>query len=123
MPPDADWRAEAALAAFACRAELDARIEVYRRNRAILLELLPPAGLARFAPFDGAFYLYAEVSHLTDDSVRLCRELLETAGLALAPGMDFDSEQGRRFVRLSFAGTEAQVAAGAARLASWLRAR
>ena len=100
---------EAAVAAFACRAELDGRIEVYRRNRATLLELLPRAGLTRFAPVDGAFYLYADVSHLT--------------GLALAPGVDFDSEQGRRFVRLSFAGTEAQVAAGAERLAGWLRAR
>ena len=58
-----------------------------------------------------------------DDSTALCAELLETAGLALAPGADFDSEQGRRFVRLSFAGTQAQVAAGAARLANWLRAR
>jgi len=114
---------EAAVAAFACRAELDGRSEVYRRNRATLLELLPPAGLTRFAPVDGAFYLYADVSHLTDDSAALCTELLETAGLALAPGVDFDSEQGRRFVRLSFAGTEAQVAAGAERLAGWLRAR
>lgn len=114
---------EAALAAFACRVELDAHIEVYRRNRARLLELLPPAGLTRFAPIDGAFYLYADVSHLSDDSTALCAELLETAGLALAPGADFDSEQGRRFVRLSFAGTHAQVAAGAERLAAWLRAR
>jgi aspartate/methionine/tyrosine aminotransferase len=114
---------EAALAAFACRAELDARIEVYRRNRATLLELLPPAGLERFAPVDGAFYLYADVGHLSDDSTALCNELLETAGLALAPGADFDSEQGRRYVRLSFAGTHARVAAGAERLASWLRRR
>ena len=114
---------EAALAALACRAELDAHIEVYRRNRATLLELLPPAGLTRFAPVDGAFYLYADVSHLGGDSTALCAELLETAGLALAPGADFDSEQGRRFVRLSFAGAHPQVAAGAQRLAAWLRAR
>jgi aspartate/methionine/tyrosine aminotransferase len=114
---------EAALVAFACRVELDAHIEVYRRNRTRLLELLPPTGLTRFAPIDGAFYLYADVSHLSDDSTALCAELLETAGLALAPGADFDSEQGRRFVRLSFAGTHAQVAAGAERLAAWLRAR
>jgi aspartate/methionine/tyrosine aminotransferase len=114
---------EAALAAFVCRAALDAHIDVYRRNRATLLELLPAAGLTRFAPVDGAFYLYADISHLTDDSSALCNELLETAGLALVPGADFDSEQGRRFVRLSFAGTHAQVAAGAERLAGWLRAR
>jgi aspartate/methionine/tyrosine aminotransferase len=63
------------------------------------------------------------VSHLTEDSSALCAELLASTGLALAPGVDFDSEQGRRFVRLSFAGTQAQVAAGSARLAAWLRAR
>jgi aspartate/methionine/tyrosine aminotransferase len=114
---------EAALAAFACRTELDARIEIYRQNRASLLGLLPPAGLTRFAPVDGAFYLYADVSHLTDDSHALCNELLETAGVALAPGADFDSERGHRFVRFSFAGTQANVAAGAQRIAGWLRAR
>jgi aspartate/methionine/tyrosine aminotransferase len=114
---------EAAVAAFACRDELDARIGHYRRNRATLLEVLPPAGLTRFAPVDGAFYLYADVSHLTGDSSALCNQLLETIGLALAPGLDFDSERGHRFVRLSFAGTHEQVAAGAERLARWLRAR
>jgi aspartate/methionine/tyrosine aminotransferase len=112
---------EAAIAAFACRAELDARIDVYRQNRATLLKALPPAGLDRFAPVDGAFYLYADVSHLTDDSTALCSELLQATGLALAPGADFDSEHGDRFVRLSFAGTHEQVAAGADRLVAWLR--
>jgi aspartate/methionine/tyrosine aminotransferase len=111
---------EAAVAAFGCRAELDARIDVYRQNRATLLEALPPAGLGRFAPVDGAFYLYADVGHLTDDSTALCDQLLQATGLALAPGADFDSEQGARFVRLSFAGTHAQVAAGADRLVAWL---
>jgi aspartate/methionine/tyrosine aminotransferase len=114
---------EAAIKAFACRAELDAHIDVYRQNRALLLEVLPAAGLASFAPVDGAFYLYADVSHLTDDSTALCDELLEEAGLALAPGADFDSEEGCHFVRLSFAGTRARVSAGAERLAAWLQAR
>jgi aspartate/methionine/tyrosine aminotransferase len=114
---------EAALAALACRTELDARIEVYRRNRATLLATLPPAGLDRFAPIDGAFYLYADVGHLCADSTALCQELLDTAGLALAPGADFDSVHGGRFMRLSFAGSHAQVAAGAERLAGWLRER
>ena len=114
---------EAAITAFDCRAELEARIGIYRRNRATLLDLLPPAGLTRFAPVDGAFYLYADVSHLTADSTALCDDVLESTGVALAPGADFDSEEGHKFVRLSFAGTEAQVAAGAARLASWLGER
>lgn len=114
---------EAAMAAFECRAELEARIDIYRRNRAVLLDMLPRAGLTRFAPVDGAFYLYADVSHVTDDSAELCSQVLEETGVALAPGADFDSVHGHEFVRLSFAGDPAQVAAGAERIASWLRAR
>jgi aspartate/methionine/tyrosine aminotransferase len=114
---------EVGKAAFACRGELDARIEIYRRNRTTLLETLPAAALDRFAPIDGAFYLYVDVGHLTDDSTALCRELLEETDLALAPGADFDSEQGHRFVRLSFAGHHTDIAKGAKRLARWLRSR
>lgn len=114
---------EAGHEALAHRVDFDARIEIYRRNREILLETLPRIGLDKFAPIDGAFYLYVDVRHLTDDSTTLCNELLEDTGLALAPGADFDSEQGRYFVRLSFAGTTEEVAAGAERLASWLHAR
>ncbi len=113
----------AALAAFACRDELDGRIEAYRANREILLDRLPAGGLHRFAPVDGAFYLYADVGHLTADSARLCRQLLDEAGVALAPGADFDGEDGHRFVRLAFCGSRADVAAGAERLVRWLRAR
>jgi aspartate/methionine/tyrosine aminotransferase len=114
---------EAAIAAFGCRTELESRIGIYRRNRATLLDVLPPAGLTRFAPVDGAFYLYVDVSHLTDDSTAWCSDVLEATGVALAPGADFDSVHGLKFVRLSFAGTEAQVAAGGQRLANWLRKR
>jgi aspartate/methionine/tyrosine aminotransferase len=113
----------AALTAFECRPELDRRIEGYRRNREILLERLPGAGLERFAPVDGAFYLYADVGHLTGDSADLCQALLHDAGVALAPGADFDSEDGHRFVRLAFCGATREVTAGADRLAAWLRAR
>jgi aspartate/methionine/tyrosine aminotransferase len=114
---------EAAIAAFGCRTELESRIGIYRRNRATLLDVLPPAGLTRFAPVDGAFSLYVDVSHLTDDSTAWCSDVLEATGVALAPGADFDSVHGLKFVRLSFAGTEAQVAAGGQRLANWLRKR
>ena len=114
---------EAALCAFACGAELAARIEGYRRNRAALLERLPAAGLTRLAPADGAFYLYADVAHLTDNSAGWCAALLEATGVALTPGADFDSIDGHRFVRLAFAGTHERVTAGADRLAAWLRAR
>jgi aspartate/methionine/tyrosine aminotransferase len=114
---------EAALIAFDCRADLDRRIDTYRRNRAALLDRLPAAGLDRLAPVDGAFYLYADVSDLTDDSARLCDDLLQEIGVALAPGADFDGAQGHRFVRLSFAGTHERVIEGAERLTRWLRER
>jgi aspartate/methionine/tyrosine aminotransferase len=114
---------EAALTALACGAELDRRIDGYRRNRAALLDRLPRAGLDRVAPVDGAFYLYADVAHLTDDSAALCQELLEATGVALTPGADFDSVNGHRFVRLAFAGTHEHVIAGAERLTAWLRSR
>lgn len=114
---------EAALHAFACGPELEQRIDGYRRNRAALLERLPPAGLDRLAPVDGAFYLYADVGHLTADSAIWCEELLAATGVALTPGADFDSGDGHRFVRLAFAGTHERVVAGADRLAAWLRAR
>ena len=114
---------EAALTALNCRAELDRRIEDYRRSRAVLLERLPAAGLARLAPVDGAFYVYADVRHLTDDSGAFCADLLRDTGVALAPGTDFDRVAGSRFVRLSFAGRHDQVATGVERLATWLDSR
>ena len=111
---------EAALAALGCREELDQRVEVYRRSRDALLELLPRGGLDRFAPVDGAFYLYADVSHLTDDSHDLCTRILEGAGVALTPGADFDGENGNRYLRLAFAGEPEHVIRGADRLKEWL---
>ncbi len=114
---------EAAITAFDCRAELDERIALYRRNRATCLELLPAGGLDRLAPVDGAFYLYADVSHLTDDSAALCEQLLADTGVALTPGADFDSVDGHRFVRLAYACEHGQVSAGCQRLVAWLRRR
>ena len=113
---------EAALAAFNCRDELDRRVETYRRSRAALLERLPRGGLDRFAPADGAFYLYADVGHLTADSHDLCTRILEDTGVALTPGADFDGENGHRFLRLAFAGDPDQVIRGAERLIDWLAA-
>jgi aspartate/methionine/tyrosine aminotransferase len=114
---------EAALAAFACRDELDQRVETYRRCRAALLDCLPHGGLDRFAPVDGAFYLYADVSRLTDDSQKLCADILEATGVALTPGADFDGENGRRHLRLAFAGAPDRVIRGAKRLTDWLKSR
>jgi aspartate/methionine/tyrosine aminotransferase len=114
---------EAALAAFACRDELDRRVETYRRSRHALLDRLRRGGLDRFAPVDGAFYLYADVSHLTDDSHDLCTRILEGTGVALTPGADFDGASGHRYLRLAFAGDPDQVIRGADRLTEWLVSR
>ena len=114
---------QAAIAAFDDPADLRAAVESYARNRALLLAELPGMGLQGLAPPDGAFYLYADIGHLTDDSLAFCRELLEATGVAFAPGIDFDPCHGRRFVRLSFAVSNEEVAHALELLRPWLRAR
>jgi aspartate/methionine/tyrosine aminotransferase len=109
----------AALAAFDCEEELDARVEDYARNRTLLLETLREIGLTEIAPPDGAFYLYASIGHLTDDSQAFCRRLLLETGVATAPGVDFDPERGRSFIRFSFALTPAAVEDACGRLTTW----
>jgi len=109
----------AALAAFDSIAELDANVQRYAANRALLLDALPAAGFRDFAPADGAFYLYADVGHRTDDSEAFCRRLLAETGVALTPGVDFDPTRGRRHVRFSFAGATADMAEVARRLTAW----
>ena len=110
----------AALHAFDSGAELDENVARYARNRAHLLCELPAAGFTRLAPADGAFYLFADVSHLTNDSDEFCRRMLEQTGVATAPGIDFDSETGHRFLRFSFAGHTEDVVEAATRLRGWL---
>jgi aspartate/methionine/tyrosine aminotransferase len=111
----------AAEAAFACTAELDAIVAGYARNRALLLRELPKAGFGRLAPADGAFYLYADVAHLTNDSQEFCKRMLVETGVATTPGIDFDAERGQRYLRFSFAGPEADIAAAAEKLKAWRR--
>ena len=110
----------AALHAFDCGAELDENVARYARNRTHLLSELPAAGFTRLAPADGAFYLFADVSHLTNDSDEFCRRMLEETGVATTPGIDFDSETGHRFLRFSFAGHTEDVVEAATRLRGWL---
>jgi aspartate/methionine/tyrosine aminotransferase len=110
----------AALAVFDCKAELDANVARYRRNRDLLLAELPKAGLQHFAPPDGAFYLYADVADLTNDSEDFCRRMLAETGVAVTPGTDFDSGRGHRSLRISFAGSTDDMAEAARRLAGWL---
>jgi len=103
----------AALAAFGCGAELDARVVAYRKNRDLLLQDLPRAGFSRLAPADGAFYIYADVGDLTNDSEAFCRDILAETGVAMTPGLDFDSGRGNRFLRISYAGTHETIAEAA----------
>lgn len=110
-----------ALAAFEADDELQANKAVYASNRALLLEELPRAGFTSIVPADGAFYLYADVSHLTDDSRAFCVRMLREAGVAATPGIDFDTARGHRFVRFSYAGSTPDMAEAARRLAAWAK--
>ncbi|HLS45033.1 MAG TPA: aminotransferase class I/II-fold pyridoxal phosphate-dependent enzyme, partial [Ornithinicoccus sp.] len=96
----------AAVAAFSpeARAELEGHVQRYAVNRDLLLRRLPALGLGSFAPPDGAFYAWCDISHLTDNSVRWCQDVLTTTGVALTPGVDFDTAHGHQWMRLSFAG-------------------
>jgi aspartate/methionine/tyrosine aminotransferase len=109
----------AALAALDCQEELEAHVEVYRRNRALLLEALPSLGLASIAPPDGAFYIYADVGRLTDDSLAFCERILRETGVVLAPGLDFDPVDGHRFIRFSFAVSTDLILEAIDRLTPW----
>ena len=109
----------AAEAAFECAAELDQNVARYRRSRDLLLAALPLAGFAHLAPADGAFYLYADIGDRTNDSAAFCARMLEQAGIAATPGIDFDRQRGSRTMRFSYCGPEADMAAAAARLAAW----
>jgi aspartate/methionine/tyrosine aminotransferase len=111
----------AAEAAFDGAAEMAALREGYARNRAILMDGLPKIGLGTFLPVDGAFYFYVDVSALTNDSMDFCKRAIREAGVAITPGLDFDPQEGSRFVRLSFAGTERDTHNAIAKLGAWLR--
>jgi aspartate/methionine/tyrosine aminotransferase len=110
----------AAVAAFGAYEELDANVERYAANRAMLLDALPAVGLDRIAPPDGAFYVYADVSRWTRDSLSWAARLLDEAGVAVAPGVDFDPVDGGNHIRLCFAGDGADIARGVEQLGAWL---
>jgi len=113
----------AALGAFeeSSYAEADSHVARYAVNRGLLLDGLTRLGITRLAPADGAFYVYAEVSHLTADSMELTYRLLSDIGVAVAPGLDFDPVDGGRWIRLSCAGATADVEEALRRLGGWLR--
>ena len=110
---------KAGLVAFDCTAELESHVATYARNRDLLLAALPALGLSHIAPPDGAFYIYADVGHLTDDSLGFAMRLLEDTGVAIAPGVDFDPVEGNRFIRFSFAVSTPLVVEAIARMVPW----
>jgi aspartate/methionine/tyrosine aminotransferase len=109
----------AALVALDCRDELESHVATYARNRALLLAALPKLGLGVIAPPDGAFYIYASIRHLTDDSLRFCEAMLESTGVATASGIDFDPLEGRFFMRMSFAVATHEVEDALVRMERW----
>ena len=113
----------AGLVAMDCTQELDSNLQTYARNRQLLLDALPDLGLARIAPPDGAFYVYADISDFTDDSMEFCKQLVLDTGVATAPGIDFDPVHGHRFMRFSFAVSTPLVEDAIRRMKPWFAER
>ena len=115
----------AAVSAFTAEsvAEAESLLGHYAANRTMGLEGLRAVGIERLAPPDGAFYVYADVSHLTTDSLSFCSTLLDETGVAIAPGVDFDTVRGGAFVRLSFAGPTCDIEEALQRMGAWIGAR
>jgi aspartate/methionine/tyrosine aminotransferase len=111
----------AACAAFDGRDEMEAVKHGYEHNRRLLVEGLPSAGLEKFLPVDGAFYLYADVSRFTDDSFDFAKRMLAEAGVAVTPGIDFDPFDGRKFIRMCYAGSAEEIGEGIGRIRRWLK--
>jgi aspartate/methionine/tyrosine aminotransferase len=113
----------AAEAAFDGRAEMEAVKHGYEENRRILTEGLPKAGLDKFLPVDGAFYLYANIARFSDDSLDFAKRMLNEAHVAATPGIDFDPLDGRHYLRFCYAGSAAEMHEAVARIGGWLKAR
>jgi aspartate/methionine/tyrosine aminotransferase len=109
----------AALAALRAEPELEANRAVYAENRRLMLQGLPEAGFDKIAPPDGAFYIYADVSDLTEDSLAFARDILHKAGVAVTPGLDFDAKRGGQTLRFSYARATADIVEGLARLKAY----
>ncbi len=110
----------AALAAMDAHDELQGHVQTYRTNRQLLIDILPTLGISKIAPPDGAFYIYADIGHLTNDSMAFCKRLVMETGVALAPGIDFDPVEGDRFVRFSFAAATAEIDAAMRIFGGWI---
>lgn len=102
--------------------ELEGHIQTYARNRQLMLDALPALGLRKIAPPDGAFYIWADIGHLTNDSLAFCEQLLRDTGVATAPGVDFDPVEGHHFIRFSFAVSTPEIEDALSRLRPWFAA-
>ena len=109
--------------AMECTDELEANKAVYRTNRALMIDGLKAAGLNRFAPPDGAFYVYVDVSEYTDDALQFAADILEKVGVAVTPGLDFDAARGHHWLRFSYARATADIVEGLDRLARFMHGR
>lgn len=113
----------AGLAAMDAHEVLEGHVATYARNRERMLAALPALGLRSIAPPDGAFYIWADIGHLTDDSLAFCEQLLRDTGVATAPGVDFDPVHGHRFMRFSFAVSTGEIEEALRRMEPWFAAR
>ncbi len=113
----------AALGAMESEEELQRNLDIYARNRQLMIEGLPRAGFDRFAPPDGAFYIYADVSAHTDDSRAFAAEILDQAGVAVTPGLDFDPKRGHQTLRFSYARATEDIIEGLDRLTRFMSSR
>jgi aspartate/methionine/tyrosine aminotransferase len=111
----------AALGAFDGLQELEANRDNYAQNRERLIAAFKTLGLGNHAPPDGGFYFYVDVRHLTDDSRVFARQMLDEAGVAVTPGVDFDERDGARFIRFCYAATKQDIDEAIRRLQSWDR--
>ena len=118
MPTLAQFAAEAA---FDGREEMETVKHSYEENRRILTEGLPKTGLDKFLPVDGAFYLYANIARFSDDSLDFAKRMLNEAGVAATPGIDFDPIDGKHFLRFCYAGSAADMREAVERIGNWLK--
>tara|TARA_Y100000590_G_scaffold197633_1_gene224491 strand:+ start:738 stop:1877 length:1140 start_codon:yes stop_codon:yes gene_type:complete len=109
-----------ALSALDAKEELEQNVDVYKKNREILMEELPKMGFKKFSPPDGAFYIYVDVSEFTNDSLEFTKEILDKAGVAVTPGLDFDQKRGNATIRFSYARSTNDIIEGVKRLKKFM---
>jgi aspartate/methionine/tyrosine aminotransferase len=110
----------AALGALDAHHELNQNVQTYKTNRAMLADQLPKLGLANFAPPDGAFYFYVDVSEYTENSLNFANEILDEVNVAVTPGIDFDPDRGLTTIRLSYACSTPDLKEGLRRLNNFM---